>query len=389
MAFSNQSSCIITDSKSNMYNLLWANNNIELIFFDKLLGNVEKKTILRDCMEEFDTYINEEDIINIVFQKHNGNIKLLTNKNGVWGSEILVTESKTKAYNFNIVNYDNKVHIFYCLPYRENKRKYSLYHCYTEEGKWTINNLGSIIRKDVLNPMQTLIFNNEIVLGYFDLVDDVEQLFVKKYSLHDNKWSIGMQLTTNMNKKMYLDMISVKNDLYVSYSESFEGNLVIKYEKYDTMNNFKKLDERILSNSSNCSYPTLIVFDNKLWNVWTEYENVMSVYAEDTGLNWSEPYLWRESKHGIFVRYKFCTNEDKIKKAYKLNHSFGKIYPDIAFLGFGNLDKAVKVPLNSNIISHEQNKKKENIDTNDSYYDNFYDPFESVLKNISPVKGKK
>ena len=114
--------------------------------------------------------------------------------------------------------------------------------------------------------------------------------------------------------------------------------------------------EDFISNEGSPSHPTLIYFRNQLWLVWLELNKLFSRSSIDHGQTWGPIYMWNETRNIDFLRYKYITasNEENIQ----LDYSFGSIYPDIRFLGFGPTNKAVEVPL----------KKKTNM--------KFYSPYE-------------
>ncbi|MTI65391.1 MAG: hypothetical protein FH753_02195 [Firmicutes bacterium] len=345
MSFVNQNSCLLTDSIGNIYNFLWAEEKINLIYFDRSLQKVNKSTIIEDCTEEFDVTIDKKDRIFLVCNKNNGSLIFLTKAFGSWSEELILEELNTKIYNLNIKLHDFKKHIVFCIPSNESNYVYQIYHYYYEKEKWNYNIIGNISRKEVLNPFQLINLDESLYIFYYDLVKDIEQVFFKKYDLNSNTWLDEIKLTDTNNSKMYLDTIYSNGELNLVYSEMKEGNLVIQYKKYEDIKEPKEIDSYELSNKANCSYPTLILYESRLWVVWTEYENIMSSYSDDDGKTWNGPFLWSESKKSDVLRYKFNTNDKEIIISHNLNYSFGKAYPDLSFIGFGDIKNAVKTPI--------------------------------------------
>ena len=176
-----------------------------------------------------------------------------------------------------------------------------------------------------------------------------EEIYCNKFKLTGDKWTNQYQLTNNLSPKLYLDSLFIKDKLHLVYCE-YQENLVVKYERYEYGNNFiKKEIEEELSNWENISWPTLIYFENKLWIIWAEYENIMSRYSLDNGENWSPIYLWKDSKYKDIFRYKYLT-KNKVNNIF--NYSFGTIKPDIAFIGFGSLNNTIEIPLKKKMRLH-------------------------------------
>lgn len=349
MGFVNQTGILVSDSFGNLYSFLWSEEKIVLVYFDKILGSTEKTVLIEDCSLEFDAAIDKDDTLYVVCQKKDGSILLLDYTNGTWHTSILVDANPSKIYNLNIAAYEKSVHILYCVPGKENSKRYRIYHHFYEKQAWNTFEVEDIGRKDILNPFQILIEKDRLMIGYYNLVKNEEQIFIKIFDVSNGKWGPGIQLTYDANYKIYLDMLLIgKENLHLTYSEYIEGNLVIKYESYKLKaNQVTKTTEEFVSNLANCSYPTFVFNDQKLWLIWTEYDQVVSCYTSDMGTTWSVPYLWKESKEQSFVRYKFLTNDENLKRNYLLNYSFGKEFPRFSFIGFGSLDRATEIPLKS------------------------------------------
>jgi len=93
-----------------------------------------------------------------------------------------------------------------------------------------------------------------------------------------------------------------------------------------------------LSNSGNNTDPILIYYDNKLWIIWKDTNQLLSIYSEDQGNVWSDIYQWKDTKKMDIVKYKYLTNI--VDHKIEIDYSYGSINPDIKFLGFGHLKDA-------------------------------------------------
>ena len=47
--------------------------------------------------------------------------------------------------------------------------------------------------------------------------------------------------------------------------------------------------------------------------------------------------------YGQSIRCKFETTQEELKENYKMNYSFSKTYPELSFLGFGDLSGATEL----------------------------------------------
>jgi len=232
----------------------------------------------------------------------------------------------------------------------------------------------------------------------------VEQIFIKRFNLDDGNWSNSIKITESPNDKLYLDTIKDKEgNFHITYSEYIDGNFEIVHKKVSLYNNYcKSIKETKLSNPANSSYPTIIYYKEKIWISWVEFNHLVSCYSENLGENWSNPYIWKDSKRDNFLRYRYLANR---KTNNVLNFSFGKEPPSLTFMGFGPLEDTEEVPLidkkkeeldsyNGNIVIDESiNKKNENKDLNRRYVrekekDNIEIEKDSFKEDISEINKK-
>ncbi|AOT68495.1 hypothetical protein [Geosporobacter ferrireducens] len=347
MSFANQKNALVTDQAGNIHSFRWDNEKIIYACFYKHTKKMEKEILVEACMPEFDVIIDKKDTIYLTCQQKEGKLLLFIYRLGIWEREVLLSSEGINIYNLSVISWKDGLYIFYCVPSFESNKVYRIYYLYRKDEIWRNAELGDIRVKTLLNPLQVLSTSQGLILGYYNLVNGAEQLFIKLYDGTLDLWRDTLQVTDGLNDKLYIDILLVEEEeLNIVYSEYIDGNLVVKYEKYKMAGNkLIKKSEYELSNPGNCSYPTLIMFDNMLWTVWTEYDYVASSFSEDNGMTWSVPYQWTESKEGIFVRYKYCLNPRNSDRSYLLNYSYGKDFPDFTFLGFGSFEKAVEMPL--------------------------------------------
>ncbi|WP_053957543.1 hypothetical protein [Inediibacterium massiliense] len=346
MPFSNQKNILMHDEVGNLHSFQEEKEKIIYTYFDKQLGEYKKEVLIENSSGEFDASMDEKDLY-MVYQNTKGEIILMTFKKGIWYENSLGGDVSLKVFNLNIVLCTGKVHIVYCVKAQENSMCYRIYHHYCENQEWRSFVVEDIEIQKFLNPFQLIDYENKLVIGFYQLIKGYEQIFIKEFDIQKQQWNPSIQLTWSSCEKLYLNLLMTHEELiHVTYSSYVDGNLIIKYEKYKLEQDqaIKKI-EHILSNPANCSYPLFVKEKDKLWTIWTEYDQVVSSFSIDEGITWSEPYLWKESKEILFFQYKYYTNYEKIKENYQLCYAFGKAYPEFSFIGFGPLEKAQEIPI--------------------------------------------
>ncbi len=361
MGFMNIHDALIMDDKENIYSFYMYEKKIKMILYDKNTDKAIRRVIINDCLDEYDSAISEDGKIYLVCQKLEGSIVLVSIDGYSQEEHLLAEQFDSKLRNINIKLIGDQIHIIYCLESNEGNNMFRIYHHRLINDEWDTNVVSDITIRDILNPISIIKLQDDIAIGYYDLVDNAEQVFINIYSIANSKWSDKLQITTDNSTKMYLDMISHKNnEIDLCYSKLVEGNFVVTYEKYSILNEeITKIAEHMLSNPANCMYPTFMYSGGALWTIWIEYNGLLSCFTEDGGLTWSSPYSWRDSNKADFARYKFSTNNSDINDVYNFNYGFGTYGESTSFIGFGDIEAAVEVTLKSQIKKKED---EENID---------------------------
>lgn len=355
MGFMNMHDVLIMDNEENIYSFYMHEKKVKLLFYDKERGRADKKLIASDCLDEYDATISDEGVVYLVCQKIDSSIVLITIEKGRQEESVLAEEFDGKLRNLNITIINDIVHIIYCLESKEGNKRYRIFHHNLLGDNWNTNIVSDISAGNILNPISLVKKEDKLIIGYYDMVDNYEQVFVSILNLADSNWLDKIQLTEDNSTKLYLDMIiNDKNEIDICYSKLVEGNFLVTHKKYELSDlAVTKVAEHALSNPSNCMYPTFIYEGNTLWLIWIEFNGLLSCYSKDEGMSWSLPFSWESSKKNDFARYKFSTNNDPIANIYKINYGFCTYGDDLSFIGFGDVENAIEVPLKSQI------KKKE------------------------------
>ena len=343
MAYFNDKLLLVSDSLDNINFFRLNDGKIIQHYFDNKLQVMSKKVVAKEAFLEYDASIDEEDGMYLVHQNMHFDLVLTLLKDEEIETIKLTGEPGSEVYYLNIISNGKEIHIFYSTLLAESEKQYRIYHHYFNGADWMTNIIDEINVRELLNPLRIINNDKELIIAYYDKIED-EQIYMKSFDFDGAKWGEKIKLTQGESSKLYVDILLKEDKLNLVYSEYYEGNLIVKYERFSyTGGNIQEEKEEILSNPENPQEPILIYYNEKLWVVWVEYENVMSRYSIDKGTTWSPIYLWNESKDNDIVRYKYC-NASNVDNNI-LNHSFGKIHPEITFLGFGSLDNTTQIPL--------------------------------------------
>ena len=343
MAFLNTNSSLIIDNVGDIYNFKLTDGGIEVIVHEKHAKGSRKPEIISRDVLEYDVSINENDEIDVFCKRKDKSLSIYRLDKGEWIESKISKQLNLDICGLKIMTLADQTHIFYYMKSIDNEGRLNIYHHYIKDGKWNTNIVKEIYESEIIKPIEIIKNEEELIIGYYDLGDRSEDIFLKKFNMESNSWSSEVNISKDDKVKLYLDILQVDSNIHVTYSEYQDENLVIKHKIINSdLEEIDESHEHTLSSQTNCSYPTVVYEGDVLWNVWTEYESVVSVHSDDKGLTWSNPYVWSDSKKNDFTRYKFSTSSKNVTRNYLMNYSFGKVYPDLSFLGFGDLTRAVE-----------------------------------------------
>lgn len=346
MAYFNDKLLLISDSYENIDLFRLLEGKIIRYHFNYETQKHYEEIVAEEASLEYDGSIDNKNTIYIIHQDKRFHLILtLIKRDGRIESFKLTEEPILEVYYLNLIMDDDIPHIVYFVLLPGMEKRYRIYHHYFTGEEWITNIVDDILVRELLNPLKVFKAEKEIILGYYNKIRD-EQIYIKKFNLDRKEWGKKIKLTHVEANKLYLDFFVNEASIHLTYCQYIEGNLVVKYERFSYANNsLKKEVEEIISNPENGQEPTLIYYEGRLWVVWIEYENILSRYSEDYGNTWSPIYLWKESRENHIVRYKYekIENKDII-----LNYSFGKITPEIGFIGFGPISNTEEIPLKKN-----------------------------------------
>lgn len=359
MAFLNVDSTLVINNKNDIYNFRLTIDGIELIIHEKSSGNT-KQSIIEGEILEFDVSISDKDEINLICRRKDNSLWIYSLLNDKWIETEIPKEEDLNICGVKILLVKEVKHIFYYMESLDNKNILKIYHQYIEEGKVSTFVVKETYKSEIIKPIEVIKNEDKITIGYYNLGEKSEDIFLSQFNIRNKEWERPINVTSNGSGKLYLDILELNGYFHLTYSEYEDENFIINYKKITiNSNELEEISKGVLSNQANCTYPTLIYQKNTLWNVWTEYESVVSSYSQDEGNSWSNPYVWNESKREDFSRCRFITNRKELNKNYKMNYSFNKTYPKLSFLGFGDLKETVELVKKKEEVKVEEDINKE------------------------------
>lgn len=331
-----------TIGRANQKELVLVRKSKRNLFIERISEYIKdnREVLTTDVLEEYDVAL-ASDTIYIIYQNTNGHLILNVLREGEKEEILLTPTGISEVFNLSLGVNGKSIHILYTVKGPDNDNKYIInHHCFNGTS-WQDYVVDEIRANKVLNPMKTIVRDDKIFLVYYG---DNKEISLKEYNIEKSQWSSPIKLIGGDSEKLFLDMLIVDKNIHLTFCEYVEENLVIKYFKFAYQaGKYEKTCEEFISNEGSPSHPTAIFFRNKLWIVWLEVGKLFSRSSDDGGQSWGPIYMWNNTKNIDFVRYKYVS--PKKEENICLDYSFGSIYPEIEFLGFGPTNYAVEVPI--------------------------------------------
>ncbi|WMM23626.1 hypothetical protein RBU61_11765 [Tissierella sp. MB52-C2] len=347
MAFFTDKWTIAEMASNNMILVRKSKNNILLEEVVSETSFDSREIIAKDILEEYDMGIDGSNNIYILYQNTEGHLILNILKNKKKEEVKLTAEPISEVFDLNIIVEGKIIHIFYVIEIQDKENKYRINHHYYDGTKWSTYGVDEISREKVLNPIRIIKIEEDVLISYYS---NDKEINLRRFGIKNLEWGDKFNIVSTETDKIFLDMIKDNDTIHLTYCEFIDGNLVIRYNKilYDKEHRqYIKHRSEYISNEGSPSYPNLIFYEDKLWITWVELNKVVSRYSEDRGESWDSIYEWNESREIDFVRYKYINinpRDDII-----LKYSFGSVYPEVRFIGFGPLEKVLEVPIKKKI----------------------------------------
>lgn len=344
-------SYLLTDSFNNIYHILYKDGELIAVTYDSTIGKNDKRELMNNCTEYFSATIDKKNNIYVVSQNKDSNsINLFIYNSGQWAKRIINDNLNYKIYEPSIIKRVGNSHIFYFKKNMNNKDEYDFIQIVDSDEIVLEKKLFSIKTNGILNPYVLNKYKDGVLITYINSEEYYHKICLRYLNIHTNEISEEVVINEEKYEKYYLDSLVINNNnFYVTYCGKEEENYKVICD-YVILNESNPVVEAraILSNLSNCMYPTLVYDRGDLWVVWYENQGVISAVKRNNSEGFQGPYLWNNSKGENILRYGYISNNKNIKARYRINYSLGLSPPDISFIGFGNLENVKEVPLKKN-----------------------------------------
>lgn len=333
MVFYNNRVIVIENFNDSLYIVRKSKNELFIEYINKSTNIFKKEKLISEPIIEFDIENDQLDGINILFINDKHDLVLSRLIENIYETKTILSSIKTRIFELTLINIESIQNIFY-MQESDKKQFIKIYHIHIEDGKQITSIVDEVETYQIINPLRIIKDDKNLILAYYYR----NQICLKVYNTITKIWSPSITLTNNKNK-LYLDIMKVGGRIHLVYSDFSDDLFTVRYERFLIDNDYIiKEAEFNLSASGNYTDPILIYHHKKIWVIWKDTNQLISIYSEDGGKIWSSVYQWKNSKKMDIVKYKYLTNT--VDHSFKIDYSYGSIKPDIKFIGFGDLIQA-------------------------------------------------
>lgn len=336
MSFINRYSYTIRRSNSDLF-YIYLNNGLNYKYYENSKTLLHHINILQTYITDF-TYYDfcidiDDNIYGILSYDNLRIIKCEKNEFLFVSDNMLELDFQRFGICYPYINkIEDTIHLFYYVYLREENSISYLYHMYNQNNIWYQDKIDCIEHL-VLNEYKVIFVNNSPIIFYFNMVNNIEELFCSSFDNENKKWKNPIQITNTYKNKLYLDVVYKNNAFHITFCQKTDNNYCIDYLKlnYDSIN----FTNSILINITTPSiymYPSFAIDNDIIYIMWVYFNKIYSTYSIDNGISWSINSCDNSSINDNFLRTKYLSNYND-DKTFSGNNLF-VTDDEIKFFGF-------------------------------------------------------
>lgn len=346
----NLSSSIYIDYSRNMWKFeLDENNNLcYKIMYEE--GIWEKEIIIARNVLAFSVYINEDEIINIIYSNDVNEIKYCTMRDTKWvGKKVYKVEDEGAVLtNIKILINQEKMHIFFIKRNLINKGQGIINYCV-----WDGEHVENIVIQEIvllegLKEYYSIFFNNTGGIELFFLDDEGEEVTLNRCTLINNKWTSIRKLYGIQGNNIEFDIVLDKDETHIINKYKEANKFFLEYVNISIIDLIKEY--KIHSSLKEPIDSRIIIQDKNIYCFWAEEDKIYYSYfkinkwseaktidiEETTKIKGDNCFIWsnkeerikrinvyvtNDHKMNIFIPNKFIVNTKDYKKSNEVLYS--------------------------------------------------------------------
>lgn len=289
---------IYSDLKGNIW-MFSINNNKKLCY--RIMyreGEWIKETIIDTKVFGFSIYVDEDEIIHVVYSNIKGELRYCTMKDKKWIGKTLykVENDKFEMQNLKVKIIEDTMHIFYLQVSKRESNNAVLMH-YLWNGRET----KAVVVQDIIliNNLKECYFvdvNKKGDIDLFFVTDDGADKSLSYCSFENNRWLPAKRIYGIQGENIGFEVLIYKEETHIL--NKYMENSVYLLEHICIANNGDIRGFRVYESKKELLEPILFTENDKLYSCWIEEGEIF--YSNFDGEKWgSEVVVDRGNKDEV------------------------------------------------------------------------------------------
>lgn len=296
------------DYKNNVWKFYIDNNSLayKIMYIE---GIWTKETIIDRYITGFGIFIDNNEIIHLVYGNKKGELKYCTIKDNKWVGKTLynIENNIYNIENIKIDIIDSNMNILFALTSNDGSDHGILMHSIWNGSKVNTNKIADIILENNLNEYFIIKKSIKKELYLFYLCDDGDEISLNYTIYEKNKWINPKRLYGIQGEDIFFDIEIYKNNVHI-LNRFKENN--IYYLDHVSMNDIGNLKYYNIYNSNKSIVnPIILEKDNNICVSWIENNEIF--YSLFLNNEWNKKEKFNKSNTEILERYNlYIKNND-------------------------------------------------------------------------------
>lgn len=313
---------IYNDSKGNKW-MFSKNSNKELCY--RIMyreGEWVKEILIDRQVIGFTIYVDEDEIIHVVYSNTEGELKYCTMKDKKWIGKTLcqVESDKFEIQNIKVEIIKGDMHIFYLQVSKDGSDHGILMHCIWNGKETKVTEVQDIILIDILKECYLVEVNEKSGIDMFFITDEGYDKSLNQCSFENNRWTPIKRIYGIQGDNIGFEVLMDREEIHI-LNKYREGKIYfLEHVCIDIVGNIKVF--RVNESRKEFIEPLLFTKSNKLYSCWLEQGNIY--YSNFDGEKWGSSIYINKGNELTFERYNYFSYIDgenfiKSRKIYGTN----------------------------------------------------------------------
>ena len=317
---------IYVDYTNNIWRF-YENQNKEL-YYSIMYGEGKwtKESLIDKDVLGFAVYVEEDDIIHIVYSNTKGELRYCTMKDKQWMGKMLyhIESNEFEILNLKVEIIREEMHIFYLLSANDGSDHGVLKHCIWNGKETKASTIQDIILIPGLKEHYAVCVNKRSAIDVFFVTDEGDEISLNYFSFQNHKWSSVKRLYGIQGDDISFEVLSDKQGIHILNKSREDFMYFLDHVYVDITGDIQEF--RIYESSNELVEPMLFTKSNKLYSCWIEQGKIF--YSVFDNKNWGGAVYFDRDNEFEVRRYNcfICCDEDTFIKARGV---YGTNEPDL------------------------------------------------------------